>query len=75
MDDMWNKYHNGDNISDKELSDMIRLCENGLEYLRSRGERFYLATYITQLDLDSLKSYKRSREDQRVTLPEIKINV
>lgn len=72
MNDIWEKFHEGNYISDEELDHMIELSEKGLEYLNARGKRFYLAAYVTRLDLVKLKGYKRAREDQRVTLPEIK---
>lgn len=61
----WQKYHDGDNISDDELLGMIEQTKAAVPYLESRLPQFYLAFKETVNTLHALERYCEYRKNSK----------
>ena len=48
-------------LTDDELKDLITTTTHVLEYLRGRGEHFWLASRVIRIDLERLQSFHVAR--------------
>jgi len=56
---LWETFVKGDHLSDADLTVLIQSAEEGLRYLRARGE--HLAASRTCMDLESLRGFEVAR--------------
>lgn len=57
----WEDYHNGNHVDTETMRKMVEQTKAALPYLESRGEKFYIATYVTRQNLLQLEGYLRAR--------------
>ncbi len=62
MKDLIEKRRNGDSLSDEELNKLINYYSNLTSLLNEQGERGHIYWYYFFLELDTLLSFKHSRQ-------------
>lgn len=71
--EMWRKFEYGESLTTGELRLMKRQAEQGLEYLRARGEK--LAMSKTSMDIATINSMLMARKEPKFNSFLKKVNV
>jgi len=65
MKKVWEKYNQGDHITDRELDEAIEQTRQAVQYFADRGREWHLAWFPLVQDLSQLEGFKRSRDRNR----------
>jgi len=65
MRKVWEKYGQGDHITDRELNEAIEQTRQAVQYLEDRGQKWHLAWFPLVQDLSQLEGFKRARDRNR----------